>query len=76
MEAYPRQLFTLKAILNTFASSTRLKVNYSKSLMVPINVNPERLQHLAATFQCQPGSLPFTDLGLPLSLSKPTVQDC
>jgi hypothetical protein len=76
MEAHPRQLFALKAILNTFASSTGLKVNYSKSIMVPINVSPDRLQPLAATFQCQTGSLPFTYLGLPLSLSKPTVQDC
>jgi hypothetical protein len=50
MEVCPRQLFALKAILNTFDSSTGLKVNYSKSLMVPINVNPERLQHLSTTF--------------------------
>jgi hypothetical protein len=76
MEACPRQLFALKAILDTFASSTSLKVNYSKSIMVPINVSPDRLQHLAATFQYHPGSLPFTYLGLPLSLSKQTMQDC
>jgi hypothetical protein len=76
MDAYPRQLFALKAILNIFASSTKLKVNYFKSIMDPINANPYRLQHLAATFQYQPGSIPFTYLGLPLSLSKPIVQDC
>jgi hypothetical protein len=50
MEACSRQLFVLKAILKTFAASTGLKVNCSKSNMVPLNVEPEKLQHLAATF--------------------------
>jgi hypothetical protein len=31
------------------------------------------LHHLAATFHCQASSLPFTNLGLPLSLNKSTV---
>jgi hypothetical protein len=43
MEAFPRQPFALKAILNTFASSTGLKVNYSKSIIVPIIVSPGKL---------------------------------
>jgi hypothetical protein len=43
--------------------------------MVPINTNPEKLQHLARTFQCEVGSLPFTYPGLPLSLTKPRVID-
>jgi hypothetical protein len=66
----------LKAILNTYADSTGLKVNYSKSNMVPINLSPERLSHLATTFNCQAGSLPFTYLGLPLGNSKPTIHEC
>jgi hypothetical protein len=76
MESCPRQLFVLKVILNTFADSTGLKVNYSKSMLVPINISQERLAHLAATFQCREGSLPFTYLGLPLSNHKPNIQDC
>jgi hypothetical protein len=76
MEACPQQLFMLKAILNTFADSTRLKVNYSKSNMIPINLSLDRLAHLAATFNFRAGSLPFTYLGLPLSNSKPTIQEC
>jgi hypothetical protein len=52
MEACPQQLFALKAILHTYAESRGLKVNYAKSIMIPINVPPERLVHLAATFQC------------------------
>jgi hypothetical protein len=76
MEACPRQLFALKALLSTYADCTGLKVNYAKSHIVPINVSQEKLNHLAATFQCQVGVLPFTYLGLPLSIYKPTVQEC
>jgi hypothetical protein len=76
MEACPLQLITLKALLNTYADSLGLKVNYSKSVMVPINISQERLQHLAATFNCQAGSLPFTYLGLPLGTHQPSMQDC
>jgi hypothetical protein len=76
MEACPRQLLALKALLNTFTFSIGLKVNYAKSSMVPINITAERLQHRASTFQCQAGSLPFTYLGLPLCIFEPTVQDC
>jgi hypothetical protein len=65
MEACPRQLIILRAILNSFVASTGLKVNYSKSNMFPINVSQERLQHLAATFNCQVGAFSFTYLGLP-----------
>ena len=35
MQADSRQLFCLKALLNTFATATGLKVNYGKSIMVP-----------------------------------------
>jgi hypothetical protein len=76
MEAYALQLFTLKAILNTFSDSTGLKVNYSKSSIYAINILEERLSHLAVTFHCQDGSIPFTYLGLPLSMNKPIVQGC
>jgi hypothetical protein len=62
--------------MNTFAGSIGLKVNYAKSSMIPINIVPDRLARLATTFNCQVGSLPFTYLGLPLSDSKPTIQEC
>jgi hypothetical protein len=73
MEACPQQLIALKSILNTLANSTRLKVNYSKSSMFPINLSKERLNHLASTFQCKVGQFPFTYLELSLSLNKPTM---
>jgi hypothetical protein len=76
MEACPRQLLVLKTLLNTFADSTDLRVNYSKSSMYPINIPEDKLQHMDVTFHCQAGNFPFTYLGLPLSTSNPTIHDC
>jgi hypothetical protein len=75
LEGCGRQLFILKALLNSFALSTGLKVNFQKSMMVPINISPEKLKHLALTFGCSTGSLPFTYLGLPLGSTKPRIDD-
>jgi hypothetical protein len=43
--------------------------------MIPVNVFEERFDILAQTFGCSKGTLPFTYLGLPLSLYKPSVAD-
>jgi hypothetical protein len=75
MEGDPRQLFFLKTLLQNFSDSTGLRVNYTKSMMLPINISEERLELLARTFGCSKGSLPFTYLGLPLGTIKPKVQD-
>jgi hypothetical protein len=39
MEACNIQLLALKALLHTFGESIGLKVNYAKSIMVPINTS-------------------------------------
>lgn len=75
MQADGRQLFCLKAILNTFASSTGLKVNFGKSVIIPINVPPRKMQILVGTLGCQVGSLPFAYLGLPLGITKPKIEE-
>jgi hypothetical protein len=75
MEADPRQLFLLKSLLQVFSDSTGLKVNYNKSMLLPINITETRLEHLARTFGCSKGSLPFTYLGLSLGLTNPKIQD-
>jgi hypothetical protein len=72
LEACPRQLFFLKAMLNSFADSTGLHVNYHKSNIYPINVSDQKMAILANTFHCKVGSMPFTYLGLPLGLKNPT----
>jgi hypothetical protein len=50
-------------------------VNFVKSSIVPINVDPIRTQSLAQVFGCQVGQMPFTYLGLPLGTTRMTVQD-
>ena len=75
MEGSARHLFTLKALINSFSASSGLNVNFSKSMMIPINIPKNRIIHLAATFGCSIGSLLFPYLGLPLGLTKPRVDD-
>jgi len=75
LEGLAAQLFFLKGVLQSFSDSTGLKINFSKSMMVPINLSNEKLNHLARTFGCATGSFPFTYLGLPMGLSRPKVDD-
>jgi hypothetical protein len=70
-----RQLFNLKGLLRSFSDSTGLNVNFRKSFLVPINVTPEKSYHLARTFGCEVGEMPFTYLGLPVGTTRPSVQD-
>jgi hypothetical protein len=74
MKANASQLFCLKSLLHTFAESTGLKVNYSKSNMFPITLDDARLSHFASTLNCQKGNFPFTYLGLPLGIIKPNLE--
>jgi hypothetical protein len=71
--AYCSQLSHLKEVLQTFASSTGLKVNFDKSFLVPINVVEEEWPSLIEALGCQLGSLPFTYLGLPLGTTRPSI---
>jgi hypothetical protein len=73
MEGCTKQLVFLKSLLQTFASSSGLKVNYSKSMMVPINVDDQKMQIMSSNFGCSIGAMPFTYLGLPLGTTKPKV---
>lgn len=75
MEACPSHMLHLRNLLMDFSNSTGLKVNFSKSMLVPINLNDNNTTSLAQFFGCRVGSLPFTYLGLPLGLTKPKVID-
>jgi hypothetical protein len=68
-------LLTLKDILQNISVSSGLKVNYHKFCLVPINVDAQKAELLAANFGCNVGSFPFTYLCLPLGLTKPLVRD-
>jgi hypothetical protein len=75
MSASQREIFCLKALLHTYSESTGLKVNFSKSLLLPINISEDKANQLAGIFGCAVGSYPFTYLGLPMGITKPKVED-
>lgn len=69
-QAEASQLRALKAILNSFAQATGLKINFTKSTMVTLHTSPEHSQELAGILQCKLETFPQTYLGLPLSATK------
>ena len=69
------QLHTIKAILDSYARATGLKINYGKSQLMPINVNDEKAHQLAFKISCQVGSMPFMYLGFPVGATWPTVRE-
>lgn len=75
MEACTSQIQVLKDLLQGYPDSTGLKVNFSMSMLVPINLEESKIILLAQFYGCVVGSLPFTYLGLPLGLTKPKVID-
>lgn len=75
MPADASQLDHLHSLLQDFATSTGLKVNFHKSQLIPINVDDSRVAALTNALHCQLGQLPSTYLGLPLGLTKPKIQD-
>jgi hypothetical protein len=67
-DACPEQVTYLRRVLTCFEAVTGLRVNMSKSEMVPIGAVPN-LSHLADILSCQLGTLPMTYLGMPLGSS-------
>jgi hypothetical protein len=74
MQASQRQLLCLKAILESFAQSTGLRVNYAKSRLVPLNLYVEKAEHMVGVFGCKKQEMPFTYLGLPMGTTRPRVE--
>jgi hypothetical protein len=68
-------LIAWKNLVEQFAQATGLRMNYSKSSLMPISLTDQRLQELADTFGCVVGRLLFSYLGLSLGTTKPTIQD-
>jgi hypothetical protein len=69
------QIMASKEVLDKFSKSTGLKINYHKSLIIPLNVSDEDSTTLTAALGCQVGSMPFPYLGLPMGTTKPSIQD-
>lgn len=75
LPAIPAQISQVQNLISHYSAFTGLKVNYEKSMLVPINV-PEQLTNLMlGILGCSRGSFPFTYLGLPLSTSRLRIED-
>ena len=61
---------TLKKNLDDFSDATGLKINFSKSAAVPMNIDEQHLPLMIATLGCRLEGFPQTYLGLPLSPHK------
>jgi hypothetical protein len=69
------QIVALKDIMHKFGISTGLKVNFHKSLIIPMKVEPSTISLLASTLGCQIGSLHFPYLGLPLGTTGRSIEE-
>jgi hypothetical protein len=74
MKAAQRELLCLKALLETFAQATWLRINFAKFGLVPINLTPEKAEIMAGTLGCKIQTMLFTYLGLPMGSTKPKVE--
>jgi hypothetical protein len=75
MPACPMQVAAMKNILENYALSTGLKINFHKSSLIPINLNNNSAQNMADLLGCNVDAMSFTYLGLPLGTTKPSVYD-
>jgi hypothetical protein len=75
MPANNAQIRIMKDILEQYALSTGLKINFHKSALVPINLSENSATVIADSLGCKVASMPFTYLGLPLGTTRPSVQD-
>jgi hypothetical protein len=74
LQASQKLLLCRKALLETFALSTELRVNFAKSGMVPLNMTDEKARLMTGVFGCSLQEMPFTYLGLPMGTSRPKVE--
>jgi hypothetical protein len=74
MRASQRELLSLKALLETYVQSIGLRVSFSKSCLVPLNMPQEKVEILAGIYRCHLQGMPFTYLGLPMDTTKPRVE--
>jgi hypothetical protein len=56
----------MRAILSLFEDLSGLKVNFSKSQLVGVNIAGSWLSEAAMVLNCKVGSIPFMYLGLPI----------
>lgn len=65
-KATVENLWTLKALLRGFEMASGLKINFHKSCLMGINVDPAFMEMASNFLNCSQGHLPFKYLGLPV----------
>jgi hypothetical protein len=75
MPVCTQEVSVMKDILDKYAASTGLHINYIKSVLIPIKLTHDNAVLMAQRFGCSIGQMPFTYLGLPLGATRPTVMD-
>jgi hypothetical protein len=60
----------IKTVLDQFALATGLVINFDKSTMVPMHVDPAIAAEMQTTLGCRVEGFPQTYLGLPLTSDK------
>jgi hypothetical protein len=66
----PEDVQCLKAILDSFALPTGLKINYAKTTVVPIHLDESKADQCISILGCKREAFPQMYLGLPLSMNK------
>jgi len=66
LPADPEQVLRIKKTLQDYATTVGLRINFSKSTLVPVNVPADTTEALAGLLGCAVGCMPFTYLGLPM----------
>jgi hypothetical protein len=75
LEVLDFNIQVLRWLLIGFENLSRLKINYAKCEMIPLNIYEEMGHHLAFLFGCKVGTLPISYLGIPLYWKSLSVHD-
>jgi hypothetical protein len=65
----------IKWALKGFEGISGLKINFSKSELIPLNLSESETITFASILQCKIDTLPLKYLGLPLRWKKPSKSD-
>ncbi|KAJ1278642.1 hypothetical protein BS78_04G094500 [Paspalum vaginatum] len=66
LRASVQDVQNLKRLLDSFSNATGLKINYTKSTAVPMNIGGQTLDSMIQILRCKQEGFPRTYLGLPL----------
>lgn len=62
-------LVSFKLLLRSFSAISGLEINFSKSAMVPFNLQEEQIIEAMEVLGCKRESLPISYLGMPLTIT-------